>query len=250
MSKHIDFDGFIEAMREAKDLSQLEAIMAEWTVLIGFERFAMGHHVDLARPPHDAVRLTNYHPEWIEQSIEEQLFVIDPIHEASLRAQRPFQWSEVGRHIRLTDAQRLILDKAKAYDLVAGLTIPVYVPGEYQGSCSFAARDFDKLHPYAFPLSQYITSFGFECARRLLRLRDGREPEPVPHLTAKQRETLILVGRGKTDAEIGAVLGISRTTAHDHVEAGRRAYGNAQRPFLVLRAVFDGVITFADIFRH
>jgi len=249
MSNDIDFDHFVDAIRNAKNLPELEGILTEWTQMLGFDRFAMGHHIDLARPPDDALRLTNYHPDWIEQSVGGQLFLIDPIHQVSARAQRPFLWTEVPDLIALSDAQRTILDKARAYDLTVGLTVPVNLPGEYQGSCSFGARDFDRLHPYAFPLSDYITRFGFEAARRLLQQQDGREPEPVPHFTAKQRETLILVGRGKTDAEIGAVMGISRTTAHDHVEAGRRAYGNAQRAYMVLRAVYDGVITFADVFR-
>ena len=249
MIRHIDFDSFIAAMREAKDLTDLEGILVEWTRIIGFERFAMGHHVDLARPPDGAVRLTNYHPDWIAQSVERSAFVIDPIHQVSARAHRAFQWSEVHDFIRVTDEQQLILDRAKAYDLVVGFTVPVNLPGEYQGSCSFGATNFDRLHPYAFPFCEYITRFGFEAARRLLRQSDGRAAEPVPHFTPKQREALILVGRGKTDAEIGDVLGISRTTAHDHVEAARRAYGNAQRPLMVLRAAFDGVITFAEIFR-
>jgi LuxR family quorum-sensing system transcriptional regulator CciR len=249
MSMHIDFDKFVEAIRAAQDISDLKAIMIEWTRIIGFDQFAMGHHVDLVRPPRNAVRLTNYHADWIEQSLEKQLFIVDPIHAVSARAKRPFQWSEVGEFIRLTGQQRDILTRAKPYGLAAGFTVPVNLPGEYQGSCSFAAANLDKLHPYAFPLSQYITSFGFECARRLSQEQDGRQPEPVPHFTTKQRESLILVGRGKTDAEIGAVLGISRTTAHDHVEASRRAYGNAQRTYMVVRAVYDGVITFEEIFR-
>lgn len=249
MSRHIDFDKFLEAMRAARSVADLEAIMIEWTHMIGFDQFAMGHHVDLIRPPESAIRLTNYHPDWIEQSLEDRLFAIDPIQAATARARRPFLWSEVGDFIPLTEEQHAILERAKPYGLVGGYTVPVTVPGEYQGSCSFGARDLDRLHPYAYPLSQYITTFGFECARKLQRLLDGKEPEPIPRLTPKQVETLILVGRGKTDAEIGAVLGISKTTAHDHVEAGRRAYGNAQRAYMVLRAIYDGVITFAEVFR-
>ena len=53
--------------------------------------------------------------------------------------------------------------------------------------------------------------------------------------------------RGKTDPEIADVMRISRGTAHDHVEAVRRAYGNAQRPYLVLRALYDGNLTFPDV---
>jgi LuxR family quorum-sensing system transcriptional regulator CciR len=250
MPKHIDFDNFIEAMRSATAPPDLVAIMTEWTHLVGFEQFAMGHHVDLLRPPSDAVRVTNYSADWIEQSVEKRLFLIDPVHQVSARADRPFQWREIHHLILMTDEQRDILERAKPFGLVEGYTVPVNLPGEYQGSCSFAARDLDRLHPYALPLSQYITSYGFECARRLMRLRDGKGPEPAPHITPKQRDAIILVGRGKTDAEIGIILGISQATAHDHVEAGRRAYGNAPRPHMVLRAVFDGLFTFADVFRR
>lgn len=243
-------DRSLEAMRDARTPFDLEGILVELTRELGFQQFAMGHHVDLTRPPGNAVRLTNYHPDWIEQSLERRFFADDPVHAVSARLVRPFRWHEIPDHLALTDNQSQILETARGYGLVEGFTVPVHQPGEFNGTCSFAASSFDALNVHTFAVAQMAATFAFECARRMMRLLDGKESEGVPHLTDRQRESIVLVGQGKTDAEIAAVLKISKSTAHDHVEAARRAYGNAQRSFMVLRALYDGVINFADVLRR
>ncbi|MDE8652311.1 helix-turn-helix transcriptional regulator [Novosphingobium album (ex Liu et al. 2023)] len=248
MNKEFNLDLAVARLRGAKDLPQLEAAMIELTARLGFDQFALGHHVDLLSPPGDAIRLTNYHPDWIDQSLEKGYFTIDPVHAVSARLVSPFIWTELDRHMVLGDHHRHILDSAARYGLKVGITIPVHMPGEYQGTCSFAARDFERLHPYAFALAQAVATHAFESARRIIRALNDVEPLTIPHVSPRAREAMILVGRGKTDDEIGSVLGISRTTAHGHVETARRIYGNAQRSLMVLRAIFDGVITYADVF--
>lgn len=250
MDRVRNFDKLIDRTRDAREIDVLIEIMTEATSILGFNQFALGHHVDLVRPPTNAIRLTNYNPNWIEESLGRGFFTDDPVHAVSVRLVRPFVWSEMADHIQVSERQRTILDRASRFGLNAGVTIPVNLPGEYAGSCSFATDDFSKVHPLGLALSQTAATFAFEGARRLMRLRDGRSAEPPPALTIKQREVMILVGRGKTDGEIAQLMGISRRTAHEHVEAGRRAYGQAQRALMVIRAVFDGVITFADIFNR
>ncbi len=249
MDRIRDFYKFIDWMRDAPSVSVLDDIMREVTDVLGFDQFALGHHVDLVRPPSNAIRLTSYHPSWINESLEQRFFVDDPVHAVSARLMRPFRWDELSDHILMTDHHRRILERARTFGLIGGITVPVRLTGEFEGSCSFATSELSRVHPLALALSHTTATFAFECARRLMRKMDGKTAEPVPHFTNKEREILILVGRGKTDAEIGQVLGISRNTAHQHVETGRRAYGNAQRTLMVIRAVFDGIINFADILR-
>ncbi|MBV1687706.1 autoinducer binding domain-containing protein [Novosphingobium sp. G106] len=247
MLNTFDLNTFIADMRGAGKLADLEAILIELTQRLGFEQFALGHHVDLTRPPEGAVRLTNYAQDWVDQAIEKRFFFDDPVHAASARIVRPFLWDEIPTVLKMTDPHREILDRGRAYGLVEGFTVPVHQPGEYNGTCTFASRSFEGLHPFTFPVAQMISTFAFECARDLMRLADGKEPEEAPHITGRQRESLILLARGKTDPEIAEVMRISRGTAHDHVEAVRRAYGNAQRPYLILRALYDGNLTFPDV---
>src|SRR5690606_27274562 len=138
----------------------------------------------------------------IEQSLERRFFVDDPVHAASVRLVRPFRWDEIPDYLPMTEPHRAIIERARGYGLVKGFTVPVHQPGEYNGTCSFSARSFAHLHPHSFALSHMAATFAFECARRLMRARDGKSPEPVPRLTGRQLESLILVAQGKTDAKI------------------------------------------------
>lgn len=250
MDRVKDFDKFIDRMRDARVISVLDDVMDEVTRVLGFDQFALGHHVDLVRPPSNAIRLTSYDPSWINESLEQRFFADDPVHAVSARLMRPFRWDELSDHIRMTEHHYRILDRARTFGLIGGITVPVRLTGEFEGSCSFATSDVSMVHSLALALSQTAATFAFEGARRLMRQLDGRGAEPVPDFTTKQREMLILVGRGKTDGEIADLMGVSRRMAHEHVESGRRAYGNAQRTLMVVRAVFDGVVTFADILRR
>ena len=58
---------------------------------------------------------------------------------------------------------------------------------------------------------------------RLLAFRDTYLPCDE-QLTSRQRECLHWVGAGKSDWEIGEILGISETTVHTHVENAKRLY--------------------------
>jgi LuxR family quorum-sensing system transcriptional regulator CciR len=250
MIANFDFKQMIAGFLEVQHEIGLHAHLERCAVELGFDQFAMGHHVDLTGPPQDAIRVTNYHPGWIEQSLGERYFVQDPVHLASTRTAMGFLWSDVPLMINMTERQAQILKAARSYGLREGYTVPVHVPGEYRGTCSFGARSLDDLLANALPIANLIGTYAFEAARRIMR---ARAPVPtstdnLPALTERQRDALVLIARGKADPEIGILLGISAATAHEHVENVRRAYGNAQRPLLIARALFDGQISFMDVF--
>jgi LuxR family quorum-sensing system transcriptional regulator CciR len=250
MMELLDFKAMIAGFLEVRDESALHEHLDRCAVQLGFKQFAMGHHVDLTGPPQDAIRITNYNASWIERSLGEGYFVQDPIHLASTRTAMGFLWSDVPTMIHLTERQRFILDSARPYGLAHGYTIPVHVPGEYRGTCSFGAASLDDVQDHGLPLANIIGTYAFEAARRIMRARSPfpARLESLPALTGRQRDSLVLVARGKADPEIAVLMGISAATAHEHVENVRRAYGNAQRPLLIARALFDGQISYMEVF--
>ena len=58
---------------------------------------------------------------------------------------------------------------------------------------------------------------------------------------------MVLAGRGKSDRDVGQILGISDQTVHQHMEAAKRKYEVATRMQLVVRALFDSQLAFADL---
>ena len=248
MPPSFELQDFVRQCNGATSEQQLFDLLDLATRRLGFEQFAMGHHVDLTGPPADAMRLTTYDPDWIEIALGKRYFVDDPIHAASAKTAVGFLWSDVPKLIHMTDRQTGILEAARSYGLGEGFTVPVHVPGEYRGTCSFGARSLDHLSEGALATAQLIGAFAFEAARRIMRSRQRLDNgSKIPSLTERQLACVTLVAMAKTDWEIGRILGISEATAHEHIEAARKRYGVVKRTQLVIRALFDGQISFSDI---
>lgn len=243
------FRDLLKQFRFAADEDQLFATLDKGTWMLGFEQFALGHHVDLGRPPEQAIRLTSYHPDWVDEAVGRAYFVDDPIHEASVHFASAFSWRRISEQIDVTNRQRRTMYRAERFGLAEGITVPVHMPGDFRGTCSFAGRSTVKSTEDAEAMADVIGRHAFEAARRIMRkrARAGERFGKLPKLTRRQVEVLVFLGRGKTDPEIAAILKISEFTAHEHVEKIRLAYGGAQRTFLIGRALFDGHLSYEEI---
>ena len=58
---------------------------------------------------------------------------------------------------------------------------------------------------------------------------------------------MVLAGQGKSDRDIAQILGVGYETAHQHMEDAKRKYGVATRMQLIVRALFDNHVAFADL---
>ncbi|NIJ15314.1 LuxR family quorum-sensing system transcriptional regulator CciR [Sphingobium vermicomposti] len=228
-----------------RDSRALAGLMAEITREMGFRYYALVHHIDL-KPAVSSVHIVDYPPDWVECFQARRLYASDPIHRASHRTNVGFAWSAVQSLITLSAADRSILAEAHDAGLGDGFTVPAHIPGEVNGSCSFAMGSGDVLDQRQLPLVQLIGSFAFEAARRLSRQTQARCEGPS--LTERQAECVALVARGKTDWEISQILGIGQETVIQHVKDARDRYGVTKRTLLAIRALFDGQISFADVF--
>ena len=82
----------------------------------------------------------------------------------------------------------------------------------------------------------------YEAAYRLAVERSGVNQLSVKPLTVRERECLKWAAIGKTDWEIGEILGISQSTAHFHIEKAKKKFGVATRTQAVVQAVVTNQI--------
>lgn len=68
-----------------------------------------------------------------------------------------------------------------------------------------------------------------------------RHPDPSP-LTRREAECLRWVAAGRSDPQIGMILGLSPNTVHAHVESAKTKLAANSRAQLVLRAVMAGIL--------
>ena len=239
-------DRFQKVLCSAKDLGQIAGALEEFSEAVGFQHFALTHHLDFATAPGDGIRLHNYPVQWQEWFDERSLGRQDPIHRASHVAAFGFTWSTVPRLISLTRGDHEILQRACRIGIGDGFTVPAHVPGEVNGSCSFAVGSGDRLPEEHLLLAQLVGGLAFEAARKISRPRRSSYRTPV--LTDRQRDCILWAARGKTDWEIACILGISHETVIQHLKHARERYGVRKRAHLAVMALFDGSICFSDVF--
>jgi LuxR family quorum-sensing system transcriptional regulator CciR len=251
MVEFSDVQQFVRQSNRVSDLADLELLLVGMVETLGFDHVALVHHFSVRATSQEAVEILTYPQAWQELIVDRGYFNDDPILMACQSSAAAFRWSEVGDIICLSRRQREILDSAARCGLGEGFTVPVVVPGEFLGSCSFAVRQGRDLPEGLLPAAQYVGCFAFEAARRI---QGGRRETPGgppkderPRLTPRQFDCLVLAAQGRSDWHIGRLLGISHQTVHQHIEDAKRRYGVASRTQLIVRALFDNQISFRDI---
>jgi LuxR family quorum-sensing system transcriptional regulator CciR len=236
---------FVGAAANAEGLGELKKLIEDATCDLGFNYYAVVHHVRFGRPSSEHVRLSNYPLEWLAVLRDGKL--VDPVLRAAERTSSGFKWEQLDSLVTMTAADRAHIRKAAEYELLQGYTVPNHIPGETFGSCHFAVRGNREFPDASISAAQALGNFAFEAARRLLKNRPDEDyVEPAP-LSDRQRECLLFVAKGKSDSVIAQLLAIKPRTVNEHIEAAKRRYSVATRSQLLVRALFRSEICFSEV---
>lgn len=256
MSQLTDIHTFIELSRAARTPAELDRLILDITKEMGFDYYALIHHVNLSAHSPDLqhmnrgelVALWNYPESWVEIYHERNIVANDPVLIASQRTNVGFAWEDMGNLIKITPLHRAITEDTRRAGLAQGFTVPAHIPGEANGSCNFALRTGRSLPRHNLPMAQLVGSFAFQAARAMVE-NAGRQQSPLTsrRLGNRQLECIALLARGKTDWEIGRILGISELTVRRHLTLAKEHYDVASRVQVVMRAMFEGQISLSDV---
>lgn len=237
---------FVTAATTTRTMADLQILIETAVRDLGFDYFAIVHHVLFGRPEDEHVRLTNYPLEWIG-FLREMAKLTDPVVRAAERMSSGFKWDQLDSLLNVTAAEADYMRSAARHGICQGYTVPNHVPGETFGSCSFSVGDRKDFPDASISAAQALGSFAFEAARKLVRQRPGEiYLQPAP-LSERQRECLLFVARGKSDSVIADLLAIRPKTVNEHIEAAKRRYSVATRSQLLVRALFRSEICFSEV---
>jgi LuxR family quorum-sensing system transcriptional regulator CciR len=251
MGRFADVQAFVREANQVREVSSLKGLLDGAAETLGFDYYSLVHHASGALAGRGTVRIVDYPESWVDVIRTRGYYADDPVLVASEKSVTAFDWSDLAAIIDLTPKHQEFMDTwAKQAGMGGGFTIPVRIPGEYAGSCSFGTRSGRPLPVEAFPAAQYIGCFAFEAARRVMQKDRSQAVEdwlPFQPLTQRQFDCVVMIARGKSDWDAGRILGISDQTVHKHIEEAKRRYGVATRVQLVVRALFKSHLTFADV---
>lgn len=97
----------------------------------------------------------------------------------------------------------------------------------------FGARDL------APDFAEAVQTAGSIVAERLLRFAMPANDDAPAELSPRERDAIAYVAEGKTDWEIGRILGVSEATARFHVDNARKKLGAVNRAHAVARFIAE-----------
>lgn len=258
MSRFDAVQAFVDEARTLHRPSELRGLLDAITNEMGFDYFALIHHVDLSgysealthMEEGELVALGTYPESWIEQYIADNIVANDPVLLASHRTNVGFCWSDIPTLIPVTEAHREIRERTVMAGIDDGFTVPAHVPGEANGSCNFAVATARALPHDNLKMAQLVGGFAFQAARAMVFNAFPQAKRAIKGpLTQRQLECVLYAAKGKSDWEIGQILGISQGTVKRHIEDARAHYEVGSRMQVVMRALFEGQIGLADALR-
>jgi LuxR family quorum-sensing system transcriptional regulator CciR len=230
--------------RSLRDTGQLRGLLRDGVWALGFHYFLLqgaGGQVWLADLPQD----------WLPAEGPSS----DAVLVTAAHSYAPFLWSDISRLIPLSPAQACFMDAVHAAGVGAAVTVPIHRTrdaeqgGSYSvfaGCCSFMMKTGVPLPLSSLAGAHYIGALAFDAAENLRQAQTDEAPRG-PHLTPRQRDCVVLVAQGKSDWEIGQLLGISESTVHKHIEDAKRRFAVSTRIQLVVRSLFDARLSFVDV---
>ena len=246
MANFRNVQSFVRAVRTAPSLTDIGLVLRDATRSFEFDHFALAQRIN-APSRIGPVRLTDFPDAWAESLVPSGRIADDPVLLACERSVVPFAWSSLESIVPMTARHKAYMSNARDAGLVDGYTVPIHVPGQASGLVSFVMAHGRPLPSQSLPAAQYLACFAFEAARRVKLAAQGEEPPETPKLTQRQLDCLVLAARGKSNWVVGQLLGLSDGTVHKYLEAAKSRYGVATRTELVVRALYDGQLAFADV---
>jgi DNA-binding CsgD family transcriptional regulator len=134
----------------------------------------------------------------------------------------PFTWVEALRERRETPKQVELHNRVRELGVIDGFAVPIHLPAGDIGLCVSVSTHV--IEDAEERLALHLASFyAYDRCRTLggsIEASTAKTP-----LSPRELECLKWVLDGKSDTDIGKILGISHTTAHFHIERVKKKLG-------------------------
>jgi DNA-binding CsgD family transcriptional regulator len=216
-----DFDTFLDKIRDR----------------YGFDHAAYAGSNPIAGTIHAYV---TYPEEWKQYYLEQRLHLFDPTLSVAARSISPVHW---GRLERTPNFDRVFGVSAEFGIFPQGLTIPVRGPYGDIGMLSVTRNcvpsEWDLLIPMIISDLQSIAVHLHDGAMRSHTLTRSLR---APNLSNREVEILQWIAAGKSQQDVGDILGISHRTVEVHLRSGRDKLYALTTVQAVARAIAMGLI--------
>ena len=228
----------IDCIEAALDKYTLLEALGAYLKRYGVKHLTMGLIVNPALVSDDVTQLgvSNFPQDFFELWVNDNLVMHDPILTYAVRSKSAFEWTDAYTHANRFGRQ--VMDAGADIGLKQGLVVPVFGPEHPTGMVSLALDE--RIEDPATKATMEVPII--HAFNRLLYFI---EPTLMPlkvKLTFREVDILHYIAAGKTNWEIGKVLGISENTVKKLLQNILSKYQTSSRTHAVALAIRQGAI--------
>lgn len=218
------FDKFAEQIAGSVDITDLHDALAETASSLDLPLFAYLLPSLQRRRATDLI--STYPQPWTSHYLHSRYEGVDPVIDQARRRHETFRWDADGGDLDLSTPQRQLMAEANQFGIRCGFTIPIHDRRGLFAALTFASDErqplfFRLIERYERALQLVAIFFHIQARRRLTseRMVDGVA------LSRREIQCLQWAARGKSDWDIGHILGISQRTAAFHLDNAKKKLG-------------------------
>jgi LuxR family transcriptional regulator, quorum-sensing system regulator BjaR1 len=153
---------------------------------------------------------------WFDRYTEKRYFDIDQVALSARSAIEPYRWSEIAEKTPADSCTRRIMAEAKEAQLDDGLVVPIFGTHGTQFAATMGGRAID-FRDRARHALQLMAVYCHHRAQILAPRWSISEDMPAKRLSTREKDCLRWIARGKSNWEVGQIIGISAHTVDAHM---------------------------------
>ncbi|APE28972.1 helix-turn-helix transcriptional regulator [Aurantiacibacter gangjinensis] len=163
----------------------------------------------------------------------------DPMADYIMDVGHAMTWRDVLTARELTPGQQAFVDEMETAGMVDGVALPLYGP---RGRAAYATYSFKRAITEDDAALRAEIDAHFAAFHTKVILLTEQSWKGMVGLTVRENEVLKWVARGKSNADIGTILGISPETVDTHLRRIFAKLGVNNRMTATLRALEYGMV--------
>jgi len=233
-----DLAAIISQVEATRNRAELFDVIKTYFNGYGFEHIGLGIIQNPAEVGdlNDNIAFSNFPEEYTRTWVENRYIMHDPVTRFGARARSVYFWKQAYEYA--SNFGRRVYDSGSEFNLTNGVGIPVTVPDFAAGlfSMSHSNPDFSKDLLLQFEL------VGIHAYSHFLSLTGAAPISREYELTPRETEVMHFVAGGKTNWEIGMILGVSEDTVKKNMKNINSKMNTVNRAHSVSTAIQSGDI--------
>lgn len=231
----------IDQLQAASDCDDVYSLLGDALQEFGFTNFLITEMPPPSSGLQASLILNGWSKIWFDRYMDQNHYLNDPMAAHTRIATQAFFWDEVPCSA-LSKAANRVMEEAAECGLRSGFSVPILGSTGEQSCVTMGGMKLD-IPPRGREALQLLSIFAHGKAQALRMAQSQTAARSYEALTAREREVLHWVARGKTDWEISEILSISEQTTKVHLRNTLRKLNAVSRAHAVANAINCRVIS-------